>query len=157
MTAETGATKYWSCNEDEEELTHTSIGDAVEYYLDDIEPHEWPRVLHVYGWRESTIPESFLAGSTVERALEALDEEFGDPDGGYSEPTQAMKEAEAVFIRAILAEYPCWLCERTSEVEIVDVAAWVREFSPDWLDGPETQKALARLDAKAAADVAVTE
>jgi hypothetical protein len=59
--------------------------------------------------------------------LEDLDEEFGDPDGDSSgtQPTEAMKAAEKIFVEAVLAEYTNHWCEDVYHEE-VNVAEWVK-------------------------------
>jgi len=57
-----------------------------------------------------------IASDALERTLERLDEEYGDPDGDTTDATDAMKEAALVFGRAVVAEYVPWQCEPTGEV-----------------------------------------
>jgi len=123
---------FWRAKHDDGPV-HDDLGEAIAVWLDGIEPDEWPETLEVEGFRKAVVPESFFRDSLLTRALEALDEEFGDPDGGYSAPTPGMIEAEAAFIRAVLKEYLVWTCEKTGEIERVNVAEWVRENRPDWL------------------------
>ena len=123
---------FWRAKHDDGPV-HGDLGEAIAVWLERFEPSEWPEVLEVEGFRKAAVPESFLRDFLLTRALEALDEKFGDPDGGYSAPTPGMIEAEAVFVRAVLKEYPVWTCEKTEEVEHIDVAEWVRENRPDLL------------------------
>lgn len=57
-----------------------------------------------------------IANSALEHALENLDEEYGDPDGDNTEPTEAMKAAALSFGRAVVADYVPWACEQTGKV-----------------------------------------
>ena len=56
------------------------------------------------------------ADKATNLALENLDEEYGDMDGDYTEPTEVMKEAALVFGKAIVADYVPWTCEPTGEI-----------------------------------------
>ena len=70
---------------------------------------------------------------TLERLLESLDEEDGNPDGP-TEPTPAMVVAEAAFHAAVLAEYKSWNVESVpGTLERVDVREWIQEHDPGWL------------------------
>lgn len=64
--------------------------------------------------------------------LEALDEEYGDEEHGYTDATPAMLAAGEVFVAAILAEYNPWTCD-VVERRQVRVLDWVREHRPEWL------------------------
>ena len=68
----------------------------------------------------------------LEIALEALDEEYGDPDE-WSKPTDAMRAAEKVFKRAILADYKPFMMDRVA-TEKIDVVEWARENAADVFD-----------------------
>ena len=60
----------------------------------------------------------------LERLLETLDEEYGDPTGcAKTEPTPEMKQAEQEFVNAVVAKYrPNRL--RPVMSEEIDVARW---------------------------------
>ena len=65
--------------------------------------------------------------SPLEYMLELLDEEYGDPDGPGTKPTEAMLDAEKAFIKAIESEYIPWYTEPTGEKEVV-----ILNGEPDW-------------------------
>lgn len=123
--------KFWTCLEDPERLYHTDIGEAVVEYCEDIHPDQPPETVKVYGYAPvpKPDPERWARGYHVERLLEDLDEEHGDPDT-YTEPTEAMKAAEVAFVRAVLAEYKVWTCEivATETVRVLD------HVDADWLN-----------------------
>jgi hypothetical protein len=112
--------EFYTCREDEEQLSFTCIEEAVEQWADDCWPNPLPETVTVYGYgrmRVVTCPTSPL-----EDMVERLDEEYGDPEGNYETPvTEGMREAERQFIAAVLAEYHPWACVRVSE-EVVNVA-----------------------------------
>ena len=57
-----------------------------------------------------------IASDVLERTLEWLDEEFGNPDGDATDATDGMNEAAQAFGRVVVAEYVAWQCEPTGEV-----------------------------------------
>lgn len=97
-------------------------------------------IIDGYDYTESYLPEGgeielvamtpvpfFIGGrSIIETVLEGLDEEYGDPDGGKSEPTGAMLEAAQALADVVRQEYKPWLCEESLRV-VVDVAAWLKQ------------------------------
>ena len=88
-----------------------------------------PRKLKVFGYARM-VPDTGDITDLLDIALESLDEEFGDPDDWF-EPTDAMKEAELVFKRAILAEYKPFMME-VVQTEEYDIVEWARdEVSPE--------------------------
>lgn len=90
-------------------------GESFEQCLD-LPP--WPVKLHVYKPMEVGGEQhaQSIARSILESELNTLDEEYGDPDGDYTEPTEAMKEAALTLARVILRDYKPWVCEFTGEV-----------------------------------------
>jgi len=114
---------------DEERLVYTDEDVAIEAILDGIDG-PLPETITICGFARMEIDTLRLI--PLEDCLETLDEEYGDPDGEYSESTEAMKEAERVFLAAIKKEYTPWACEEVCRKEIT-VADWVKENRPDWL------------------------
>ena len=122
---------FWD-SEDEERLTHTDQDDAIECILDMSMPGELSGTLEICGYAHLELPRAeSLCDHVLEHILEGLDEEHGDPEGSYSEPTDNMKKAAKVFVTAVLSEYMGWACEIV-ERKNIDVAAWVKEHRPDW-------------------------
>ena len=123
--------KYWD-SEGEERLTHTDRDEAIECVLDDT--GSLPEKIEICGFARMKLPgvES-LATDVLGRLLEGLDEDYGDPDGGYASGTDEMKEAAIKFTSTVLDEYVSWACEIVKR-ETVDVAAWVKKNRPDWLE-----------------------
>jgi hypothetical protein len=120
---------YWDCDDGAESLTWTDPDEAVERYLDDIHP-ELPEALTVHGYARMAV--SADGADPLDRVLEHIDEEHGDPDGDPTTPTPAMRAAEATFLAAVIAEYESWACETVTHQEI-DVRAWLQEHDPDRL------------------------
>lgn len=124
---------FWDARESEV-LEHRDIHDAVEDYVEGMGelPADDEATVRVTGCNQRSAA-GFLDGSVLEYALERLDQEFSDPEGEYTEPTAAMKAAEAAFISAVLAEYHVWTCDEVVDVD-VPILPWVREHRPDWLE-----------------------
>jgi hypothetical protein len=77
----------------------------------------WPMIILKYKPRDIGGAEMAkrIGDYAIELALENLDEEYGDPDGSYTGPTDSMKEAASKFGKAIVADYKPWMCEPTGE------------------------------------------
>jgi len=121
---------FWSCDDNDETLSYTDMDEAVEAYLDE---HHVEGPLKVYGYSRMEVRYNGGSYGPLEKLLEDLDEEYGSPDDEADDPTEKMREAEAAFIEAVLAEYVPWACETTKTVEI-DPVQWIKEHRPDWLE-----------------------
>ena len=121
----------FTCERDAETLEHSDPDDAVESYLDQC-GDPLPEKVTVYGYARLVMePGEPDPGRVLERVLEELDEEYGDPDDA-TDATPAMLAAAREFCEAIRREYPVWRCEKVEQTE-VDVATWVEGHRPDWL------------------------
>lgn len=119
---------YWSTREDDDCLSDDNLDDAIHDYrnqfkLDD----ELPAEVVVYKF---AVAKPKLSG-VLAQALEWLDEEYGNPEGDATEPTATMKEAEKVFIAAVLKEYKSWRCDVVDRVT-VDLKQWCEENGEKW-------------------------
>lgn len=80
---------------------------------------EWPMKVYVFKrmnhWRDRV---SF-AENYLERILEDLDEEYGDPEGDATRPSDAMKRAALAFVDSVFKEYEPWNCERTKDFVLI--------------------------------------
>lgn len=125
---------FWG-SPDSEESSHETRDDAIEALLDELE--DWPKEIVVCGYARM-IPS--LSLHPLEDCLEALDEEYGNPDGTKDDPTPAMEEAEKAFLAVIEREYRPWACEEVCR-ETVNVLRWVRDHRHEWLDGSPMDEA----------------
>jgi hypothetical protein len=123
---------FWGL-EDEEYLSCYTLDEVMERIFDECYPDPFPEKVTVCGYAREKIDPSILEDSLIGHALEYLDEEYGDPDGGYTEPTENMKKAERTFIEAILKEYESWTCKAVCKEEII-VADWIKKNHPEWLE-----------------------
>lgn len=122
---------YWGVKGAEETLVESQF-DAVESYLDDLSLDQMPETLTVQGFvpRKPTVGD---CGRVLQRLIEDLEEEYGNPDGDCWTPTQTLRDAEQVFLKAVLAEYQAFACEPFGDSVIIVVRDWVQENRPDWL------------------------
>jgi len=111
---------------DEEHLQFDDPDEVVARLIDDAadpgEPFDsivdrltWP--VKVLEYAPMKLPDAErIAADVLEHTLETLDEEYGDPDGGPTEPTEAVKAAALAFARAVVADYSVWAHEPTGKV-----------------------------------------
>ena len=119
---------FWSCEEGLERLTHDDIDSAVESWLENVEPAEWPDDLTVYAYVRGSVSEAERAAWTdelAERAMELWAEEHGDPDDD-SGPSDALVAAARALVNLASARQS-WTCAREHRFDAtVNVADWVR-------------------------------
>ena len=131
---------------EEQERLDNSIDECVLHHLDGLPFNEQEgdfdvQVLHFrpalprYGERSTT--------DLLDSVLEALDMEYGDPDGNGTSPTPAMTKAAFEFVGIVAANYRPYQCDPTGEVTTVNAREWIlantkwQQDSPDvkaWLD-----------------------
>ena len=126
--------EYWDCDEGAEELRHRCMHDAIEYCLDGMHPDPLPETVEVHGFARMQLNPAEWSGwrGPLESFLENLDEDYGHPTD-YTTPTDTMRKAERAFVEAVLREYEVWRCYKVC-TETVNVAEWVRENRPEWLE-----------------------
>lgn len=131
MTTNNREIVYWDCSY-HEQLTYEDQDEAIEAYLDDLDDvKNLPETIEVNGYARMVFNPAHCHALT--HVLEHMDEEYGDPDGGYTEPTEAMKAAEKVFLEAVAKEYTPWACEVVKTIK-VNVKEWIAKNRPDWLE-----------------------
>lgn len=114
------------------EQLETELPDVVQRIIDDTwcEPGQdvmgkikWPIRILVFRPVEIQTAEH-LGRIALEAILERLDDEFGDPGGNPTEPTDTMIQAALALGEAVRANYVPWDCELTGEViELTRAAA----------------------------------
>jgi hypothetical protein len=114
----------WSCNENEERIVCSDKDEAIRYYLEAFECGEKPDKIKVYGFARSEIHDD--GTGVLEDFLIWLDEDFGDPDSGWTEPSDKMKKAAKEFVDIVISEYEVWACDCVYEEE-VDVKEWLKK------------------------------
>ncbi|MEA3224853.1 MAG: hypothetical protein U9Q07_02800 [Planctomycetota bacterium] len=78
----------------------------------------WPICLQVFKRMDTggdTHAQS-IAYYALDRVLDDLDADYGNPDSDQTDPTDKMEAAALAFGQAVLAEYVPWMCEQTGAV-----------------------------------------
>jgi hypothetical protein len=119
--------KYWSCNQDEELLTATTIDEAVQEFIDGCE--EIPIKVKVFGSAPMEVKWDYYGERALRDMLESIDEDYGDPDNS-TDITDEMEKAAKEFAEKISKLYHVWGCEQVDVVE-VDMLEWCKENEPD--------------------------
>lgn len=120
-----GRIEFWSAPEYDD--LYNSLDEAVDLFLEPFvdPPRPYPDFIELRGYARMRV--EFVKGDTLDRTIEYLDEEYGDPDGDYDSPvTEKMYAAEAAYHKAIAEDYQPWACEPVVAVE-VDLRKWHRE------------------------------
>lgn len=86
---------------------------------DGVEPSE---VVTMYAFKQKVVKEEWLADFALYELIERFDDEYGDPEG-YTEATQAMKDAALAFARAVVAECDVNQVKDVGSVEL-KVSEW---------------------------------
>lgn len=128
---------YWEVEDFEDEfLDNEDPDDALTEYFDNVPDEllsEIPDEITLVGYSPMVIQEHYLSG-VLDRAIEHLDDEFGNPDGSSFKPSDSLLAAERAFIRAIIEEYEPWACEKTGEKMVVNMREWVLKNFPEEYD-----------------------
>lgn len=135
--------RLWSTG-DEERLIYESADEAIEYYIDDCHPMPIKDIgeVTVYEYKPMDVEKYLSAKNLVEDLLESLEDDYGDPDGDGTKPTERMIEAAEQFIKVIEHEYVPWAMEKTGESVTVDAYEWVKKNAPDWLEEDDEEGSL---------------
>lgn len=123
----------WECDPDAEILNHNTRDEAIEHFLDGQGFLQTSGTIQVNGFARM-IPEqgAWAEDAVIDALLEGPWEELVDPENG-PERTREMAEAAKVFVAVMVKEFHVWACEIVT-TEDVDVAAWIKENRPDWLE-----------------------
>lgn len=87
------------------------IGESFDTIADRI---EWP--IKVLEYKPLTLSESYVVDMTLDHVLETLDEEYANPDGDGTNPTDDMRTAANRLAKIIIRDYDVWTCEPTGDV-----------------------------------------
>ncbi len=118
--------EYWAFGE-EDHFSATEPEEAIGHYLEACDP--LPETIEIHGY--SKVIATTEGCHPLEHLLECMDEEYGDPDGGAPDETDAMRAAEKAFLAVVEAEYMPWACDRVSS-ETINVKEWVEKHGKDW-------------------------
>ena len=126
---------YYTCAPTSERFTRTTLDDALAEYLYDRfdnTPAPPGTIARVHKFSPVPITDherKWAARDTIERLIEHLDEEHGDPDESTL-ITPTMRAAAQLFVDTVLAEYLVWSCEEVIDGEWpkdIDLATWQKE------------------------------
>lgn len=99
----------------EQDRLDSDIEDTVRIVMEDGDYTDFPIKIDVYKPMSIAKDADTFAKNILEDILERLDEEYGDPDGDGTEPTENMKEASLKLAQVIINEYQSWACVKTGE------------------------------------------
>lgn len=130
-----GGADFWSCDEDEVELSHECMGDAIGEYLDNIDCPvvDLPKTTTVYGFRRVCVRDRIRALSIIDGILEPIECDHGDPYSDRNPVTDTMRQAEKVFLDVLSSEYESWACVMV-KTETFNTQEWIEENAPEWYD-----------------------
>lgn len=121
----------------EQEQLDVSEEDIIEHILDECcekagesfdtiaDRIEWP--IRVYEYRRMAVSDGkkkWLSNDVLMRVIEALEEEYGDPDSWSQKISQSMEAAAKTFVDTVANEFIVWACEQTGEY-----TDWTREMA----------------------------
>lgn len=125
----------FTCDVEHEVYTSTTKDHAIDEHLQAFE--ELPEVVTVYGFAREMVDRGEVTTNVecfLERALETLDERYGDILGNEKTyPCLSMLLAASKFAEAIANSYEPFTTVQVSE-DAVDVRTWLKEHKPEWLD-----------------------
>lgn len=112
--------KWWRVDGDDlEKITASDLSEAVEQWADDMAPSTIPADGVAIGYAPKVVSPRDV-GDILDSVIEALDEEYGDPDGEAESVSQAgmiaLREAEAAFFAAVIAHYVPYQCDEVIRV-----------------------------------------
>jgi hypothetical protein len=114
---------FWSTIEDDDGLYESDIDQVIQDHLDQYELSEGETELTVYGFAPSDM--YIKDGFSLNRLVEALDEDFGDPDKDFV-ITKPMREAEKLFHESVIKELQSWSCDIV-EKRIINIEQWCKD------------------------------
>jgi hypothetical protein len=106
-----------------EPIIYRTIGECVEYYIDEFKMGEEPETIEIEVWERSKIIKrdiECLSESTAEQVVEWLDEMYSDSREGY-DYTFDITDLTKKYIENVCKKYVPYNCERTGKVIIVNI------------------------------------
>ena len=131
---------YYQAEDYNPEGLERSLEDSVEMYLDSLasspvgkETTILPKKITVKEFELKEVEVKHYADGVINGLLESLDDDYGNPEADYTEPTDEMREIALNFVNEILKQYDVWACEENGKKHQVDVVEWVNENCPHWI------------------------
>ncbi|HDY65352.1 MAG TPA: hypothetical protein ENH84_03850 [Phycisphaerae bacterium] len=119
---------FWDCDDDAEILNYSEKNNAIEMHLDGRD--KWDGTITVYGYARMIAPVPD-AETVLENIFEGEWEEYVNEN--WPGRSIRMSQIAQQFVEAIHAEFKPWVCEVVTSEE-VDVAEWIAENRPTWLE-----------------------
>jgi hypothetical protein len=116
---------YWSCDSEDENLSHTEIEEAILEELNKYPKTDLPKYIEVYGFKRKNLSNDIrnsLARMVAESVNERLDEIYGGPDY-YADVTKPMLVLSEKFVNDFFKLYDVWACEVVETITI-NVKEW---------------------------------
>jgi len=105
---------YYGCKD--QERLDSSPEEVIERLMDDESYSDFPIKVYVFKPMDIAKDAETLSKDILDDILERLDENYSDPDGDCTEPTEDMKKASIELAKVILKDYTPWMCESTGEI-----------------------------------------
>lgn len=117
---------FWSCGDGDDSLSHVDQYDAIEDFLDDIPVIEWPIELELFGYAPLKPDIEGLAKSTIDKLIEYIDEELGDPEE-YSDTkcSDKMLKNAKKLVESIIEEYDNFVYEVVTK-EVIKTEDYIK-------------------------------
>jgi hypothetical protein len=116
--------------DDPEILNANTVEEAIEEYLESIEPDQAPKTLIVKGYKPREIDQNYF-NNTLEQLGENLADEYGDPSGDRDEPIPLSAIVLwTAFCEQIKTHYRVWSCVETGEIVEVKTSEYLPQINP---------------------------
>lgn len=99
----------------DQKMLDLDIEDVVRSVMEDGDYSDFPIEVLVYNPIPIAKNAEVYSRHILESLLQDLDEEYGDPDGSYTDPSEGMKSAALVLAQVMMKDYRVWAYEPTGE------------------------------------------
>jgi hypothetical protein len=108
-------------------LNSSTVEEAIEEYLESIEPDRAPKTLIVKGYKPKEINQNYF-NDALQQLEESLADEYGDPENSTPIPKSA-EVLWAAFCCEVKKNYRVWSCVETGEVVEVKTSEYLPEVT----------------------------
>ena len=109
---------------DQEELDE-SIFEVLERHFDDVTVSQLPKSVTIFEHQHIPVEINNNADWLLERLLENLDENYGNPEEESPEIKCADRYVARFFVRQVASRYPLYRCEPTGRREEIQIRDWL--------------------------------
>ena len=125
---------FFACDEPER-LTYEDEGEAIMYYLDQIDPKDLPETIEVTEYHQMKVtPPWWMVDNITANLIETLDEEYAYEN--HTQTDEVVRQITALantFVEAATKLYDGSMYEPFGKPKIVNVMEWVKDNEPEWL------------------------